>query len=59
MTGMDTPGGGAGPAAVLFDVDGTVMDTVHLHTVAWREALRQHGHQVVMGPDPPVHRHGR
>ncbi|PWI42888.1 HAD family hydrolase [Streptomyces sp. ICBB 8177] len=34
--------------AVLFDVDGTLMDTVHLHTVAWWEALRQNGHTVPM-----------
>ncbi|MFG1811106.1 HAD family hydrolase [Streptomyces sp. NPDC049040] len=44
----------AGPAssdavgAVLFDVDGTLMDTVYLHTVAWSEALRQQGAQVAM-----------
>jgi HAD superfamily hydrolase (TIGR01509 family) len=36
------------PAAVLFDVDGTLMDTVYLHTVSWWEALRQRGHQVAM-----------
>lgn len=35
-------------AAVLFDVDGTLMDTVYLHTVAWWEAFRQHGHRVPM-----------
>jgi HAD superfamily hydrolase (TIGR01509 family) len=35
------------PGAVLFDVDGTLMDTVVLHTVAWWEALRQHGHDVM------------
>lgn len=34
------------PAAALFDVDGTLMDTVHLHTVAWWEALRQSGRTV-------------
>lgn len=37
-----------GPGAVLFDVDGTLMDTVHLHTVAWWEALRQQGRSVTM-----------
>jgi HAD superfamily hydrolase (TIGR01509 family) len=31
---------------VLFDVDGTLMDTVYLHTVAWWEAFRQNGHAV-------------
>jgi len=35
-------------AAVLFDVDGTLTDTVYLHTVCWWEALRQHGEQVPM-----------
>lgn len=34
--------------AVLFDVDGTLMDSVYLHTVAWWEAFRQKGHQVPM-----------
>ena len=31
---------------VLFDVDGTLVDTNFLHTVCWAEALRQQGHQV-------------
>jgi HAD superfamily hydrolase (TIGR01509 family) len=44
-TGSDTR---AARGAVLFDVDGTLMDTVYLHTVAWWEALRQQGHQVTM-----------
>ncbi|MEU6173075.1 HAD family hydrolase [Streptantibioticus parmotrematis] len=39
--------------AVLFDVDGTLMDTVYLHTVAWWEALRQNGHDV---PTSAIHR---
>jgi HAD superfamily hydrolase (TIGR01509 family) len=42
------PTGGDARAAVLFDVDGTLMDTVYLHTVAWWEALRQQGHQITM-----------
>ena len=33
---------------VLFDVDGTLVDTTYLHTVAWWEALRQFGHDVPM-----------
>jgi HAD superfamily hydrolase (TIGR01549 family) len=32
------------PRAVLFDVDGTLVDTNELHAVAWREALRHFGH---------------
>src|SRR5690348_4364124 len=38
---------------VLFDVDGTLVDTVYLHTVAWWQALRQHGHDV---PAARIHR---
>ncbi|SEB95557.1 HAD family hydrolase [Streptomyces sp. TLI_105] len=39
--------------AALFDVDGTLVDTNHLHVVAWWEAFRQGGHQV---PTHAVHR---
>jgi len=31
---------------VLFDVDGTLVDTNFLHSVCWAEALRQQGHLV-------------
>ena len=34
--------------AVLFDVDGTLVDTNYLHTVAWWEAFAQAGHDVPM-----------
>src|SRR5579875_1883059 len=34
--------------AVLFDVDGTLVDTNYLHTVAWWEAFAQAGHDVAM-----------
>jgi HAD superfamily hydrolase (TIGR01509 family) len=34
--------------AAVFDVDGTLADTNHLHVVAWWEAFRQAGHQVAM-----------
>ncbi|MGK5692369.1 HAD family hydrolase [Streptomyces sp. URMC 128] len=37
----------AGRAAV-FDVDGTLVDTNHLHVVTWWEAFRQAGHDVSM-----------
>jgi HAD superfamily hydrolase (TIGR01509 family) len=33
---------------VLFDVDGTLVDTTYLHTEAWWEALRQHERDVPM-----------
>ncbi|CAL9599781.1 Phosphorylated carbohydrates phosphatase [Streptomyces sp. enrichment culture] len=34
--------------AAVFDVDGTLVDTNHLHVVAWWEAFRQAGHRVPM-----------
>lgn len=33
---------------VLFDVDGTLVDTTYLHTVCWAEALLASGHVVTM-----------
>lgn len=33
---------------VLFDLDGTLVDTTFVHTVCWAEALRQHGRDVPM-----------
>ncbi|MFE3485447.1 MULTISPECIES: HAD-IA family hydrolase [Streptomyces] len=39
--------------AAIFDVDGTLTDTNHLHVVAWWEAFRQAGHTVSM---PDIHR---
>ena len=35
-------------AGVLFDVDGTLVDTNYLHVVAWWQAFRAHGHEVSM-----------
>ncbi|TDC50662.1 HAD family hydrolase [Micromonospora sp. KC207] len=36
------------PCGVLFDVDGTLVDTTYLHTVSWWEALRQADQPVPM-----------
>jgi HAD superfamily hydrolase (TIGR01509 family) len=33
---------------VLFDVDGTLVDSTYLHAVCWWRALRQHDHDVPM-----------
>ena len=30
--------------AILFDLDGTLVDTNHLHVEAWQRAFREHGH---------------
>jgi HAD superfamily hydrolase (TIGR01509 family) len=35
-------------AAVLFDVDGTLVDSTYLHTLAWWQAFRQAGYDVPM-----------
>ncbi len=34
------------PNAAIFDVDGTLVDSVDLHAWAWRDALVQFGHEV-------------
>jgi len=34
------------PDGILFDLDGTLVDTTYLHAVAWTRALREAGHQV-------------
>ena len=31
---------------VVLDVDGTLVDTTYLHTLAWARALRDHGYEV-------------
>jgi HAD superfamily hydrolase (TIGR01509 family) len=33
---------------VLFDVDGTLVDSNYLHTLAWWQAFRQYGHTIPM-----------
>ena len=35
-------------SGVLFDVDGTLVDTNYLHVIAWWQALRSQGHGVAM-----------
>ena len=42
-----------GAAAVLFDVDGTLLDTNYLHVTAWWDAFRERGHEV---PCADIHR---
>ena len=37
------------PEAVLFDVDGTLVDTNDLHAAAWREAFREFGIDIPLG----------
>jgi HAD superfamily hydrolase (TIGR01509 family) len=39
--------------AVLFDVDGTLVDSSYLHALAWSRALAAHGHHPTMAA---VHR---
>ena len=39
--------------AVLFDIDGTLVDSNYLHSICWWEAFAQAGHDV---PMPRIHR---
>lgn len=34
------------PDALIFDIDGTLLDSVDLHARAWQEALHHFGHEV-------------
>src|SRR6478672_7771981 len=34
------------PKAAIFDLDGTLLDSVDLHAIAWHEALVRFGHDV-------------
>src|SRR3954451_6968059 len=34
------------PKAAIFDVDGTLLDSVDLHAMAWHEAMLRFGHDV-------------
>lgn len=34
------------PAAVIFDVDGTLLDSVDLHARAWQDAFRERGRDI-------------
>jgi HAD superfamily hydrolase (TIGR01549 family) len=34
------------PEAVIFDIDGTLLDSVDLHAEAWQEAFRHFGHDI-------------
>lgn len=36
------------PLGVLFDVDGTLVDTNYAHVIAWSDALRSNGYDVPM-----------
>lgn len=39
-------GNGERPRALVLDVDGTLLDTVYLHVIAWWEAFLDAGHDV-------------
>jgi HAD superfamily hydrolase (TIGR01509 family) len=34
------------PKAAIFDLDGTLLDSVDLHALAWHEAMQKFGHDV-------------
>ncbi|MER7840813.1 HAD family hydrolase [Streptomyces sp. NPDC096040] len=53
MSTSESRQGSGTDRAAVFDVDGTLVDTNHLHVVTWWEAFRQAGHQV---PTHAIHR---
>ena len=43
-------------AGFVFDLDGTLVDTVYQHVLAWREALEEAGREPIdwrLPDDPP------
>src|SRR6478735_3749672 len=34
------------PSAAIFDLDGTLLDSVDLHAIAWHDAMVKFGHDV-------------
>lgn len=48
-----TPPGGR-RRGVLFDVDGTLIDSSYIHTIAWWGAFREHGYDIPMAS---IHHH--
>jgi len=42
-TGSEGPGTASEGRGVLLDLDGTLVDSVYQHVLAWYEAFRQHG----------------
>lgn len=46
MAEAPAPGRGQPRGAVIFDVDGTLLDSNYLHVTAWWQAFRERGHDV-------------
>jgi HAD superfamily hydrolase (TIGR01509 family) len=45
-TGQPVTAGQRANPGVIFDVDGTLLDTNYLHVTAWWEAFRERGHDI-------------
>jgi beta-phosphoglucomutase-like phosphatase (HAD superfamily) len=45
--------------AVLFDLDGTLIDSVYQHVLAWKESLASAGIKTLDLAHPPADRHER
>src|SRR5258708_20231237 len=43
-----------GMPALVFDLDGTLVDSVYEHVAAWSDALRNEG---ILAPNGKIHRH--
>jgi hypothetical protein len=44
---------------LLFDLDGTLVDSVYQHVIAWQETLATCGIELSVCADPPPDRHER
>lgn len=42
------------PGTTFFDLDGTLVDTTYLHTLAWWKALDEAGHRIPMAAVHPL-----
>ena len=45
-SGAPAPEDSEVPKAAIFDMDGTLLDSVDLHALAWHEAMVKFGHNV-------------
>jgi len=45
--------------AMLFDLDGTLIDSVYQHVLAWNEALERAGNAALRMAYPPAYRNER
>ena len=58
-TAMELPKNPTSRTAFLFDLDGTLVDSVYQHVLAWHEAMAAVGIELAVWTHPSPHRHER